>query len=76
MCAAVLLRRGEDILDRLDELRHALLMGVVPKERLIQLAQMVPRPARPGRRSAPGCVLDEIELRAEVELAKLSRRPT
>lgn len=70
-----LLRRGEDILDRLDELRHALLIGVVPKERLIQLAQMVR--ARRDKVADPrlAAVLDEIELRAEVELAKLSRRP-
>lgn len=70
-----LIRRGEDILDRLDELRHALLMGSVPKERLIQLAQMVR--ARRDTVSDPrlATMLDEIELRAEVELAKLSRRP-
>jgi hypothetical protein len=71
-----ILRRGEDILDRLDELRHALLVGIVPKERLIQLAQMVR--ARRDQVADPrlAAVLDEIELRAEVELAKLSRRPT
>ena len=70
-----LIRRGEDILDRLEELRHALLVGSVPKERLIQLAQMVR-----ARRDTVGdprlaTLLDEIELRAEVELAKLQRRP-
>jgi len=69
-----LIRRGEDILDRLEELRYALLSGTVPKERLIQLAQMVR-----ARRDTVGdprlaTLLDEIELRAEVELAKLSRR--
>jgi len=70
-----LIRRGEDILDRLEELRHALLAGSVPKERLIQLAQMVR--ARRDTVSDPrlATILDEIELRAEVELAKLSRRP-
>ena len=70
-----LIRRGDDILDRLEELRHALLMGTVPKERLIQLAQMVR--ARRDTVADPrlATVLDEIELRAEVELAKLSRRP-
>lgn len=70
-----LIRRGEDILDRLDELRHALLVGSVPKERLIQLAQMVR--ARRDTIADPrlATMLDEIELRAEVELAKLSRRP-
>lgn len=69
-----LVSRGEDILDRLDEIRHGLLMGSIPKDRLMALAQMVrarreymtdPRLAR---------ILDEIELRAEVELAKLMRR--
>jgi hypothetical protein len=69
-----LIRRGEDILDRLEELRHALLTGTVPKERLIQLAQMVR--ARRDTVADPrlATLLDEIELRAEVELAKLSRR--
>jgi len=70
-----LIRRGEDILDRLEELRHALLLGSVPKQRLIQLAQMVR--ARRDSVADPrlATLLDEIELRAEVELAKLSRRP-
>lgn len=65
-------QRGEDILDRLDELRSFLLLGAVPRERVAQLAQMVrsqrdqvddPRLAR---------ILDEIDLRAQVELAKLT----
>ncbi len=70
-----LIRRGDDILDRLEELRHALLVGAVPKDRLIQLAQMVR--ARRDKVSDPrlATILDEIELRAEVELAKLQRRP-
>jgi len=70
-----LIRRGEDILDRLEELRRALLSGSVPKQRLIQLAQMVR--ARRDSVADPrlATLLDEIELRAEVELAKLSRRP-
>jgi len=56
--------------------RRALLAGSVPKDRLIQLAQMVR--ARRDTVSDPrlATILDEIELRAEVELAKLSRRPT
>jgi hypothetical protein len=68
-----LVRRGEDILDRLEEIRHGLLIGSVPKDKLAALAQLV-------RSRREGCgdprlaaVLDEIELRAEVELAKLSR---
>lgn len=68
-----LVRRGEEILDRLEDLRHGLLLGTVPKEKLVDLAHMV-------RSQREGCgdprlaaLLDEIELRAEVEIAKLSR---
>lgn len=68
-----LVRRGEEILDRLEDVRRALLLGVVPKDMLLQLAQMVRsrREATPDPRLA--ALLDEIELRAEVELAKLTR---
>ena len=65
---------GEDILDQLEELRHGLLLGAVPKDKLIALAQMVR--SRRDNVSDPrlASILDEIELRAEVELAKLSSR--
>lgn len=64
-------RHGEDLLSRLDEIRHGLLMGSIPEGRLHQLAQMVDR-----QREAimdPGLIeiLDEIDLRVKVELAKL-----
>lgn len=65
---------GNDLLDKLEELRHGLLMGAIPKEKLIALAQMVR-----SRRDMPSDphlseLLNEIELRVEVELAKLSSR--
>lgn len=71
-----LISYGEDILDKLEELRHGLLTGAIPKARLIALAQMVR--SRRDRVSDPrlAAVLDEIELRAEVELAKLAPRTT
>ena len=64
--------RGDDILDRLDELRHGLLAGTLTREQIVALANLVR-----SRRSAivdPKLreLLDEIELRAEVEIAKLS----
>lgn len=63
--------RGDAILDRLDDLRMGLLLGFFPKDRLEDLLQMV-RTRRPDVGSGPLAeVLDEIELRAEVELAKL-----
>lgn len=65
--------RGLKMLDFLEEIRVGLLMGMIPKERLEQLAQMVR--AKRELVDDPGltAILDEIELRAAVELAKLSR---
>ncbi len=67
------IRRGEDILDRLEDLRLGLLAGGLSRERLIALAQIM----RSRRESVAdprlAAVLDEIELRAEVELAKYAR---
>lgn len=64
-------RRGNDLLDRLEELRMGLLFGHVPKERLHDLLAMVR--SRQEKFSDPRlvAVLADIELRAEVELAKL-----
>jgi len=66
-------RRGESLLDELDEVRHALLVGALPRHRLEALLGLV-ESQRPGI-SDPGLseVLDEIDLRAQVELAKLQR---
>ncbi len=67
-------RRGVEILDRLEEVRRGLLLGAVPKERLGELARMVREKRERGADPVISRLLDEIELRAEVELAKLSRR--
>jgi len=60
------------MLDRLDDIRLGLLTGTVSKERLSELSRL----ARVRRAEVDDPrlveVLDEIELRAEVELAKLS----
>ena len=63
--------RGQLLLDRLDEIRHGLLTGTIPRRTLNDLAKTA-REQR-GAASDPRLaeVLDEIELRAEVELAKL-----
>ena len=67
------LKRGEDLLDRLDEIRHGLLVGAIPVSRLQALAEMVE--ARKGTAIDPQLtdILQQIELRVKVELAKLSR---
>jgi hypothetical protein len=68
-----LVRRGEELLDGLEELRHGLLMGEIPKERMMTLAQTVRNRRENCGDPRLGALLDEIELRVEVELAKLSR---
>jgi hypothetical protein len=64
-------RRGEDMLDRLDELRYALLAGAMPRQQLDNLARLLR--GRNGELADPrlASVLDDIELRCRVELAKL-----
>jgi hypothetical protein len=66
--------RGAEILDRLEEIRRGLLMGAIPKDRLAELARIVREKREKGADPVISRLLDEIELRAEVELAKLSRR--
>lgn len=68
------MQRGEDVLDRLEDLRHGLLMGHVPKSQLADLASLVRSRRDAGADPHLAAILDEIELRAEVELAKLARR--
>ena len=65
--------RAQDILDRLDELRLDLLTGGLSRTKLQHLAKMVN--ARRQGVSDPrlGEILDEIDLRAQVELAKHGR---
>lgn len=69
-----LVRRGEELLDGLEELRHGLLMGEIPKGRMMGLAQMVRTRRENCADPRLAAILDEIELRVEVELAKLSPR--
>ncbi|MEO5373827.1 MAG: flagellar assembly protein FliX [Alphaproteobacteria bacterium] len=69
-----MVQRGAEILDRLEEVRQGLLTGAIPKERLAGLAQLMRTRREQGVDPDLAAILDEIELRAEVELAKLTRR--
>ncbi len=64
--------RGNHILDELEELRAALLSGMIPKAKLIELARVLREKRETGLDDELNRILDEIELRAEVELAKLA----
>ncbi|MBB6250501.1 flagellar assembly protein FliX [Nitrospirillum iridis] len=63
-------QRAETLLDKLEELRLGLLAGTYPRERLQELVRMVQ--SRRDTVTDPRMqeVLDEIDLRAQVELAK------
>lgn len=67
-------QRGVEILDRLEDIRRGLLMGAVPKDKLAELARTVREKRERGADPVVSRLLDEIELRAEIELAKLGRK--
>jgi hypothetical protein len=64
-----LVRRGNQLLDTLDEIKTDLLVGRVSEGRLNQLMALISQ-ARERSDPALDGLLDDIELRARVELAK------
>ncbi len=67
------LDHGERLLDMLDEVRDGLLAGSIPRGTLNRLATAVSRRQEGFADPKLQGVLDEIELRARVELAKLDQ---
>lgn len=65
------LKHGEQLLDMLDQVRDGLLAGGIPRATLNRLANAVARRQEQFADPRLQSVLDEIELRAHVELAKL-----
>lgn len=68
--------RGEAMLDMLDDIKLSLLAGELPKAKLDQLLKVVENrrdSLADGQDARLKHVLDEIELRARVELAKHER---
>ncbi len=66
-------RYGDDLLGRLDELRLGLLAGSFPKEKLADLAKTMRARRQESDDAKLNEIINEIELRAEVEIAKLTR---
>lgn len=64
-------RRGSQILDQLDNLRHEILEGEVAPHRLAALSHAVGQAREEVTDPRLAEVLDEIDLRARVEIAKL-----
>jgi hypothetical protein len=65
---------GEELLRSLDELKLGILNGSMPKEKLTDLAQYLRQKRQSSDDALLNEIISEIELRAEVEIAKLSRR--
>jgi hypothetical protein len=63
--------RGDRLLDALDDLRHALLAGALPRSRLEALGRLAAEAAPLVHDPRLAEILGEIELRAAVEIAKL-----
>lgn len=67
-------KRGASLLDMLDTIKADLLVGQVGPERLDQLVALLAE-ARDQAEPGLAAVLDDIDLRVQVELAKLGRFP-
>ena len=65
------IKRGHGLLDRLDELRHGLLAGSIDRDRLLGLRREIAEKRVTLGDPRLSAVLDEIDVRAAVELAKL-----
>ncbi len=65
--------RAELMLSRLEDIRDGLLMGMVPADRLQDLATAARQQREELDDPRLSEILDDIELRARVELAKLER---
>jgi Class II flagellar assembly regulator len=66
-------KRGDSMLDRLDDIRIALLTGALPRGQLESLRSMAKERGDMLNDPQLQSVLDEIELRVAVELAKLDK---
>ncbi|MCK4939122.1 MAG: flagellar assembly protein FliX [Rhodospirillaceae bacterium] len=64
---------GIELLDKLNELQDGLLLGAIPKDKLMEIAHKIRSERGRVDDAQLNDILDEIELRAEVEIAKYTR---
>lgn len=68
-----LIKRGSSLLDKLDEIRQALLTGYISMDKLIEISRFVKEQRFDSSDHELAEIIGEIELRVEVELAKLTK---
>ena len=68
-----LIKKGSTLLDNLEEIRDGLLRGEISKDRLIEISRLVKQKDVSSADEKLQEIMQEIELRVEVELAKLMR---
>ena len=68
-----IISKSEDLLDRLDEIRISILSGSISKEKLTELGRQLKKKRIDSDDPKLNKLIEEIELRAEVEIAKLVR---
>ncbi len=68
-----LIRKGNVLLDSLEEIRQGLLFGEFSKDKLIEISRMVKIKDVSSGDEKLQKIMQEIELRVEVELAKLMK---
>ena len=66
-------KRGYSLLEKLEEIRDALLLGYISKDKLIEISRFVKDNKNITDDEQLNEIVTEIELRIEVELAKLTR---
>ncbi len=65
------LARAEDLLGQLEIIRHGLLAGQIPQNKLKDIVTIVSREREQSNDPALDDILNDVELRVKVELAKL-----
>ena len=66
-----LIKKANTLLDNLEEIRQEIIFGAVSKDKLIEISRMVKQKDVETNDEGLKDILAEIELRVEVELAKL-----
>lgn len=67
------IKRGQSLLEKLEEIRNGLLCGYLSKERLMNIARFVNERKMEAQDARLNEIIEEIELRVQVELAKLMK---